>query len=144
MKFTVLLGVLNNYYLSKKSHQFQAKRLAGQSVLKPISTTKFSFSTKGLNLRQIDSCAVWFSQCALKCLHVSDLTTYFKEIYNYPFDFEVFLALYNKAPISSSYAECFGAIFEQQNSWAQFFAQVIAFKHGPIRANLKRNDSRAV
>ena len=67
-----------------------------------MSTTKFSFLTKGLNLRQIDSCAVWFSQCALKCLHVSDLTTYFKEIYNCAFDFEVFLALYNKAPISSS------------------------------------------
>ena len=88
---------------------------------------KFSFSTKGLNLRQIDSCTVWFSQCALKCLHVSDLTTYFKEIYNCAFDFEVFLALYNKAPILSSCTECFGAIFEQQNSWAQFFAQVIAF-----------------
>ena len=70
---------------------------------------------------------MWSSQCALKCLHVSDLTTHFKEIYSCEFDFEVFLALYNKAAIARSCAECFGANFEQRKSWAKFFTQVIAF-----------------
>ena len=71
-------------------------------------------------MRQIDSCAVWFSQCALKCLYVSDLTTQFKGIYSSAFDFEVFLAFYNKAPISRSCVECFDANFEQHDSCAHF------------------------
>ena len=70
-------------------------------------------------MRQIDSCAVWFLQCALKCLYVSDLTTQFKGIYRSAFDLEVFLAFYNKAPISSSCAECFDANLNQQDSSAR-------------------------
>ena len=65
---------------------FSSQRIGAQTVLKPISTTRFSFLTRGFNLRKIDSCVVWFSQCALKCVHV------FKGIYNCVFGFKLLVA----------------------------------------------------
>ena len=82
-------AVLNNFF---KKFPISSQRKAAQTVLKPISTTKFSFLTIGFNFRKIDSCVVWFSQSALKCLHVSDLTSQFKGIYNCVFGFKLFVA----------------------------------------------------
>ena len=76
-------SVINNFYLSKKKSPISSQRIPAQTVLKPISTTRFSFLTRGFNLRKIDSCVVWFSQCALKCVHV------FKGIYNCVFGFKL-------------------------------------------------------
>ena len=44
---------------------FSSQRIGAQTVLKPISTTRLSFLSKGFKMRKIDSCVVWFSQCAL-------------------------------------------------------------------------------
>ena len=82
-------AVLNNFL---KKSPISSQRRAAQTVLKPISTTRFSFLTIGFNLRKIDSCVMCFSQSALKGLHVSDLTSQFKGIYNCLFNFKLFVA----------------------------------------------------
>ena len=106
---------------------FSSQRIGAQTVLNPIWTTRFSFLSKGFKMRKIDSCVVWFSQCALKCLHVCNLTSQLKGIYTCAFGFQLFVAFYHKAQISSSCAKCFNANFKQQDSCAQFVAQVLAF-----------------
>ena len=117
---------------------FSSQRIGAQTVLKPISTTRFSFLFKGFKMRKIDSCVVWFSQCALKCRHVCNLTSQFKGIYTCAFGFQLFVAFYHKAQISSSCAKCFNANFKQQDSCAQFCCTSFSFL--TIRANLKQND----
>ena len=106
---------------------FSSQRIGAQTVLKPISTTRLSYLSKGFKMRKIDSCVVRFSQCALKCLHVCNLKSQFKGIYTCAFGFQLFVAFYHKAQILSSCAKCFNANFKQQDSCGQFVAQVLAF-----------------
>ena len=69
--------------------------------MRPISTTRFRLLTRGANLRQIDSCAVWFPKCDLEqqhsCLKQND-----------------------------SCKVRFGANFKQEHSCARCFAQALS------------------
>ena len=79
---------------------FSSQRIGAQTVLKPISTTRFSFLFKGFKMRKIDSCVVWFSQCALKCRHVCNLTSQFKGIYTCAFGFQQCVPICSKTTVA--------------------------------------------